>query len=67
MLERYNLHVCSYLRHKYKLLILSRLSNFMTCCERFNIFSEGYLSQHCRKTKFGVYVNQTLIYTNCYA
>ena len=28
---------CSYLRHKHKLLILSRLSDFMTCSRRFNI------------------------------
>ena len=40
-------HACSYLhvRLKHKLLILSRLSDFMTCSERFNIFSEGSLSQ----------------------
>ena len=38
-------HVCSYLRHKQNLLILSHLSDFMTCTERFNIFSEGSLSQ----------------------
>ena len=29
--------VCSYLRHKYKLLILSRLSDIMISSERFNI------------------------------
>ena len=34
-----------YLRHKHKLLILSGLSDFMACSERFNIFSEGSLSQ----------------------
>ena len=34
-------HVCPYLRHKHKLLILSSLSDFMTCSERFNIYSEG--------------------------
>ena len=39
------LHVYSYLRHKHKLLILSRLSDFMTCSEHFNIFNEGPLSQ----------------------
>ena len=38
-------NVCSYLRHKHKLLILSRLGDFMTCREWFNIFSEGSLSQ----------------------
>ena len=53
--------------HKYKLLVLSRLSDFMTCSEGFNIFSEGSLSQlgTLWKIKFGVYVNQTLIHTNC--
>ena len=30
-------HACSYLRHKHKLLILSGLSDFITCSERFNI------------------------------
>ena len=38
-------HACFYLRHKHKLLILPCLSDFMTCSERFNIFSEGSLSQ----------------------
>ena len=38
-------HVCFYLRQKHKLLILSRLSDFMTCSERFNIYSEGSISQ----------------------
>ena len=38
-------HDCSYLRHKHKLLILSCLSDFMTCSERFNIKSEGSISQ----------------------
>ena len=38
-------HVCSYLRHKHNLLILIRLSDFMTSSEHFNIFSEGFLSQ----------------------
>ena len=38
-------HVCSYLRHKHKLLILSPLSGFMTCNTRFNIPSEGSISQ----------------------
>ena len=33
------------LRHKHKLLILSHLSDFMTCCKRFNIYSEGSISQ----------------------
>ena len=45
MLERYNLACCSYLGHKHKSLISSRLSDFMTCSECFNIFSEGSLSQ----------------------
>ena len=44
MLGRYNL-ACSFLRHKYKLFILSRLSDFITCSERFNIQSEGSISQ----------------------
>ena len=30
-------HVRSYLMHKHKLFILSRLGDFMTCSERFNI------------------------------
>ena len=30
---------------QYKLLILLRMSEFMTCSERFNMFSEGSLSQ----------------------
>ena len=33
-------HGCSYLRHKHKLLMLSRLSDFMTCSARFNTQSE---------------------------
>ena len=33
------------LRQKHKLLILSRLSDFMTCSEHFHIFSEGSVSQ----------------------
>ena len=39
-------HVCSYSRHKHKLFILSQLSDFMTCSERFNIWRErdAYLS-----------------------
>ena len=45
MLERHNLACLSHLRHKHKLLILSRLGDFMTCSESFNIFSEGSLSQ----------------------
>ena len=37
--------VFSYLRHTCKLEILSCLSDFMTCCERFNVYSEApYLS-----------------------
>ena len=38
-------HVCFYLKLKHKLLILSRLSDFMTCSECFNIQSEGSISQ----------------------
>ena len=38
-------HVCSYLRHKHKLLILSHLNNFMTCSAHFNIQNEGSISQ----------------------
>ena len=38
-------HVCSYLRHKHKLLILSRLSDFMICSEYFIIQSKGSISQ----------------------
>ena len=45
MLGRYNLACLFLLRHKHKLLILSRLSDFMTCSERFNIFSQGSLCQ----------------------
>ena len=37
--------VCSYLRHKHKLLVLSLLSGFMTYCECFDINSEGSLFQ----------------------
>ena len=36
---------CSYLRHKQKLLILSRLNDFMTCSVHFNIQSEGSISK----------------------
>ena len=36
--------VCSFLRHKHKLSILSRLSDFMTCSEYFNIYREGSTS-----------------------
>ena len=32
-------------RHKLKLLILSRLNDFMTCSVRFNIQSEGPISK----------------------
>ena len=45
ILGRYNWHVCSYLWHKHKLFILSRLSDYMACKERFNIQSEGSISQ----------------------
>ena len=61
-------HVFFYLRHKHKFLILSRLSDFMTCSERFNIFSKGFLSQLWNTVWF--IINQTFIYTNykqCYA
>ena len=54
--------LCGPLKHKQKLLILSRFSDFMTCSEHFNIFSEGSLSQLWKAV--GRYVNQTLIYTN---
>ena len=37
--------VCSYLRHKHKLLILSGLNDFMTCSAHFYIQSEGSISQ----------------------
>ena len=37
--------VCSYLRDKYKFLILSHLNAFMTCSTRFNIQSEESKSQ----------------------
>ena len=47
MLGRYNLAFCSYLRHKQKLLILSRLNDFMTCSRHFHIQSEGSISQIC--------------------
>ena len=38
-------HDCFYLRHKQKLLILSRLNDFMTCSAHFNIQSEWSISQ----------------------
>ena len=38
-------HICSYLRHKQKLVILLCLGDFMTCSARFNIQSEGSISQ----------------------
>ena len=45
MLARYYLACMSYLRHKHKLLILSRLSDFMTCSERLIFLVRGpYLS-----------------------
>ena len=43
MLGRYNL-ACLFLL-KTQLLILSRLNDFMTCSGRFNIQSEGSISQ----------------------
>ena len=52
---------------KHKLLILSRLSDFMTCSERFNIQSGVHISalEHCSKIKLSTYVHHTLMYTNC--
>ena len=44
MLGRYNL-ARLFLFHKHKLLILSRLNDFMTCGAHFNIQSEGSISQ----------------------
>ena len=44
------------------------LSDIMTCSDHFNIYSERVpisALEHCRKIKFSVCVNQTLIYTNC--
>ena len=43
-----------HLTSKENVLILSHLSDFMTCSERFNIQSERAISQleHCRKIKF---------------
>ena len=38
-------HVCSYLRHKHKLLILLHLSDLMTRSGHFNIQSEGFICQ----------------------
>ena len=51
MLEGIIWHVCFYLRHKHNLLILIRLSDFMTSNERFNIFIEGSLSQLWKEDK----------------
>ena len=59
------MHVCFYLRHKLKFLILSHMSYCVTCCMCFNIQIEGfhnsfflfgvgvYISalEHCRKMK----------------
>ena len=45
MLEGIIWHVCSYLSHKHKLLLLSCLNDFMTCNAHFNIQSEGSISQ----------------------
>ena len=58
-------HVCSYSRHKHKLFILSHLSDFMTCSERFNIQREGCISQLWNtkgsKMKFRTNLHLTLI------
>ena len=43
MLGMYFGHVCFYLRHKHKLLILSLLSDFVTCESTF--YNEGSISQ----------------------
>ena len=46
-----------------------RLSEFVTCRKIYCNQSGGggYISalEHCRKIKFGIYVQQTLINTNC--
>ena len=44
MLERYNLDCLFLLKARTKSFLLSRLNNFMTCCGRFNIQSEGSIS-----------------------
>ena len=43
--EYINRQFCSYLRHKHKISILSRLSDFVTFSACFNIQSEGSISQ----------------------
>ena len=43
MLGRYNLACCSYLRHKHKLSILSRLRDLKIGSECFNIQNKGTL------------------------
>ena len=59
-LECIILHVCSYLRNKHKLLVLSCLSYFMTCSKRFNIQSEVHTCisalEQRGKTKFSIYM-----------
>ena len=45
MLGMYNLACLFLKRHKQKLLILSCLNDFITCSGRFNIRSEGSISQ----------------------
>ena len=45
MLGRYNLACLFLLKVSTNLLIFSRLSEFMTCSARFNIQSEGSISQ----------------------
>ena len=45
MLGRYNLAILFLCWHKQKILILSRLNDFMTCSVHFNIQSEGSISQ----------------------
>ena len=56
--------VCFFLRHKHKLLILSSLSDFMTCSSHFNIKSNGSISQ-LWNTLGQFSVQQKLIYTHC--
>ena len=38
-------YVCSYLRHKHKFSIMSRLSDFVTCSASFNIQSDRSIFQ----------------------
>ena len=58
-------HVCSYLRHKHKLLKLSGVSNFMTCSKCL-ILRGSYLSfRTLYEDKIFKYFHQTLIDTKC--